>query len=985
MSKSNGCGTVARWLKRTAATTALLLASASASRADIIFVTTTEQKISDTGGCSLQEAIFSANLDDNRAIATFTEQFNNDTTPSSKVFTPVEVRTQCAPGSGDDVIVLPYNATFEMDDFVRETANALGRTATPIIRSTIRIDAHGSTFINAGGAIRLFAVEQTGRLTLRAATVSGFKALGGRGGFGGGGGLGAGGAIYVRGGTVVVEGSTFSNNSATGGKGGEWRGAPSGGGGGGMGGWGGAAWGGSGGGGGGSIYSGESSWSLNHGGGGGGSVSEGYNRRGGYDCGGDGADGWPLIDRETDGHNAKCDGGGGGAGRQGITFLGGSGGSGKYGGGGAGGGEGGGDGGSGGFGGGGGAGWYNGVVGAYGGDAGFGGGGGAGDGVFADPGDGGHFGGKASTKNGGGGGGLGGAIFSDGGTVRITNSTFAGNVVTGGEGATFPDTTSGRDGRSRGGAIFSRDGVVELVHVTISGNTSAGGVGGGLWVYQDDASTLAVVITNSIIAGNGNRECGLEGSVTGASKGNIIASNDEANPCAGVVSSDDPMLGALRDNDGPTPTMGLFRGSPAINAAHPDYALRADQRGQERPENGADIGAFEWCVLGILEEPCPILAGTAPGKDPEAPTVSLTVSASPSGTGTTSPSGTAGYPINSVIVLTATPAAGYRFTGWSGDGIANPSSASTTVVLAANRSVIANFELIPDFTFGTIAPIALPVGGSGSTTVSITANATFHHQTTFSVTGVPSGAQTSFTPASLTPEASSTVSTIFTITPGPTVLPGTYVLTVKAESSEVTKTTTVDVTVEASLDGAIAVVDLLDGAGCITTSGVGSALRAKLAAARSMVAAGQVRPALNTLDALLRQLQHITAKQVISTCQLNGEQFDAAQVLIAQVQALIDSLGGAALANPLVGSALNQAGAGVAGATVTLSSGKKALASAATDVTGFFYFPATQALAVGSDYTVSISVPKGYRSATPSSQTVRWRGSETVVGTMTLK
>jgi hypothetical protein len=81
--------------------TCLHLAAGDAAGA-IIQVTTTQQKISASGGCSLQEAIFSANLDNNVAIAGYSGS------------TPIEVTTQCVPGSGDDIIVLPAGALFQL-------------------------------------------------------------------------------------------------------------------------------------------------------------------------------------------------------------------------------------------------------------------------------------------------------------------------------------------------------------------------------------------------------------------------------------------------------------------------------------------------------------------------------------------------------------------------------------------------------------------------------------------------------------------------------------------------------------------------------------------------------------------------------------------------------------------------------------------------------------------------------------------------------
>ena len=222
----------------------LALGVASPAAADaVIFVTTTEQKISsndpeDKGykpGCSLQEAIFSANLDDNRAVARYTT--------NTEVPQPVWVTTHCVKGNGNDIIVLPLRATFLLTTPFDDADNPLGPTATPLIQSQVTIRANGSTLQRvapeSGNAefFRLFSVGGFGHLTLTRAYVRGFVVKGGDGGAGGGGGgMGAGGAIYVFGGGLVVETTTFEGNGAIGGDGGAKISAGGGGGGGGLGG-----------------------------------------------------------------------------------------------------------------------------------------------------------------------------------------------------------------------------------------------------------------------------------------------------------------------------------------------------------------------------------------------------------------------------------------------------------------------------------------------------------------------------------------------------------------------------------------------------------------------------------------------------------------------------------------------------------------------------------------------------------------------------
>jgi hypothetical protein len=703
-----------------------LLCFGSASGA-VIPVTTLVQKISDSGGCSLQEAIYSANFDNNVAIAGY-----SGTVPNL-------VTTQCVPGSGDDIIVLPAAALMQFGNIVDDAYNPVGPTATPIITSTITILGYGATLERIGSRnFRLFTVGGTGRLTIRRAYIRGFKVQGGNGTNGGGGGMGAGAAIYVIGGVLVIEGCTFEGNAALGG-------AAAGavlssgvaalnGGGGGIGGNGGpgSSASRSGGGGGGARGNGGT-YSDEFGGGGGGTLTSASGRFGGFACGGDGR-------QEASGSSAPCAGGGGlevpakQLGSPPLPPTGNDGGKGNYGGGGGGGGfSGGGDGGDGGFGGGGGAAALPDFIGSAGGHGGFGGGGGGGaPGIITDGdgGSGGFFaGGGGDSAGGGGGAGLGGAIFNDSGTVDIRNSTFTANGVNGGY------SPISEDGSGGGGAIFSRNGRLTILNSTISRNTA--NFGGGIIVVQDseDAPT-SFVLENTIVAGNGLYECAITGSSIGvAFAGNLIQNNvvngttffrETFVGCQGVVTSADPQLGPLQYNDGPTPTMAISTSSPAWNAADPATSLPVDQRRQDRPAMGGfDIGAFELCLEGIgkLQRPCLILAGID-DSGAVIPTVQLTIVVQPQGGGTTTPApGTRDVVQDSVVPLSAIPNTGYQFTGWSGN-VANPLDRSTTVFMNTSQTVIANFALChcaTDVTgavvisYGSITPHATTSGRSVQT------------------------------------------------------------------------------------------------------------------------------------------------------------------------------------------------------------------------------------------------------------------------------
>ncbi len=104
------------------------------------------------------------------------------------------------------------------------------------------------------------------------------------------------------------------------------------------------------------------------------------------------------------------------------------------------------------------------------------------------------------------------------------------------------------------------------------------------------------------------------------------------------------------------------------------------------------------------------LASLAPSGGTTPNTFTLTTNVSGSGSVSRNPNA-ASYAAGTVVTLTATPAAGFQFSGWSGDlsGSANP----TTITMSANRTVTATFT-----TTGGQGPFTLSVSvtGSGSVT-----------------------------------------------------------------------------------------------------------------------------------------------------------------------------------------------------------------------------------------------------------------------------
>jgi predicted outer membrane repeat protein len=156
-------------------------------------------------------------------------------------------------------------------------------------------------------------------------------------------------------------------------------------------------------------------------------------------------------------------------------------------------------------------------------------------------------------------------------TVRIRHSTISGNSLVAG---------------TNGAGLYS-EGVLELTHATIAGNAAPGN---SLRLAGGQAST---VMTNTIVAADTGAACSIGRPFSGSynldddGTCGFIGPNDRANQ--------NPLLGPLQDNGGPTNTVAISAGSPAIGAANPAMCTGTDQRGIARPQSGAcDIGAFEY-------------------------------------------------------------------------------------------------------------------------------------------------------------------------------------------------------------------------------------------------------------------------------------------------------------------------------------------------------------------------------------------------------
>lgn len=191
-----------------------------------------------------------------------------------------------------------------------------------------------------------------------------------------------------------------------------------------------------------------------------------------------------------------------------------------------------------------------------------------------------------------------GGIDSDSGRLHVVNSTIFNNY-----------------GAVDVGGIAASFGLIE--HTTIVRNAMAEGYSGGV---GSSSVPPALVVRNSIVADNtavwpwgdvDPSDCGrgiVSGgyNVIGAPSVNCTAFDDPTDQVGSAASPLDPVLSTLLDNGGPTQTLAVLAGSPALdlipaaNCTHdhdgdpstPDIPLDADQRGIARTAP-CEVGAFE--------------------------------------------------------------------------------------------------------------------------------------------------------------------------------------------------------------------------------------------------------------------------------------------------------------------------------------------------------------------------------------------------------
>ncbi len=204
----------------------------------------------------------------------------------------------------------------------------------------------------------------------------------------------------------------------------------------------------------------------------------------------------------------------------------------------------------------------------------------------------------------------GGGLSTSGGPVTVANSTISENSTTATGSATLAD----------GGGIEIANATAKFTNSTIANNvaTAQSAAGGGISVGGTGEEILlrSVTLADNIADGPDSRGGNLESSDSARVLNSIVAKGEAATGanCDGAVKSSthdleskdtcgfdghgdlvnkSPRLRDLAPNGGPTRTMALKPGSPAINHASSRTSPRRDQRGLKRGRR-PDIGAYEF-------------------------------------------------------------------------------------------------------------------------------------------------------------------------------------------------------------------------------------------------------------------------------------------------------------------------------------------------------------------------------------------------------
>ena len=304
--------------------------------------------------------------------------------------------------------------------------------------------------------------------------------------------------------------------------------------------------------------------------------------------------------------------------------------------------------------------------------------------------------------------GVGGGIYNAGLSTNLLTSTISGNKAAGSPGQgggiyvslpvgdPYPEKVSGQ-------ARYLFEMVIRAC--TIADNNAVND-GGGLGVIQGDVYLYNTILARNSAGGTGP-DCYTDPGLDITSQGYNLIQDDTGFtiiPGTGDIQAD-PIMGLLADNGGPTKTHALFSPSPALEAGDPEIIEETDQRSVDRPQGAnSDIGSYE-AAHYLID-----LIKTGGGQG----TVSSTPRGIPDGIDCpeTCTSQTAVYAERtSNVLLTASPAGGSDFVGWSGDCTG---TGPCVLEMDGDKSVTAIFQISYELTAAVTPEGAGTVSGAGT-------------------------------------------------------------------------------------------------------------------------------------------------------------------------------------------------------------------------------------------------------------------------------
>jgi hypothetical protein len=268
---------------------------------------------------------------------------------------------------------------------------------------------------------------------------------------------------------------------------------------------------------------------------------------------------------------------------------------------------------------------------------------------------------------------MGGGIYNDQfGTMTMSGDTVNNNTATGGNGGgifnygtmTVINCTIAANHTSNLGGGIANDGALNVDNSTVAYNAVKGSGapdGGGIANYI--GAFAQVTLLNTIVF-NPNSGALTRQDVAGPiaqAQGDLFGSLT-----SGMVGGDlggnqynvDPLLGPLQNNGGPTATMALLPGSPAIGAGAGTSQIAGlsvpttDQRGDPRPTTSIDIGAFQ--VQGAQAVSTTTVLASALNPAPLSQPVTFTATVHAAGQASATPTGMVAFLDGSTSVGTAT-------------------------------------------------------------------------------------------------------------------------------------------------------------------------------------------------------------------------------------------------------------------------------------------------------------------------------------------